>query len=159
MILASAESNGNRAFTLIEVVIAIAIAGIAFTVLTQTFVNVLETLDSLESQSDREQHIRFVRSQVIATPDLDDFEQGDTIETLDFGTATWSATVEPTRIVDLFRARLTIEFANPDGEPFTFEETLLLLRPTWSSADPIASSALLSEARTEIENAAMNRNW
>jgi len=147
----------RKGFSLIEVIIAIAIAGIAFMVLTQTFVNILQTLDSLESKSDREKHIRFVRSVVIAEPELDEFESGDSIETLDFGTATWFADVEPTGVVDLFRANLEIEFDNPDGEPFTYSETLYLLRPTWS--DPIERSSLLTDIQQEIEEQARRRDW
>lgn len=144
------------AFSLVEVLIAIAIAGIAFSVLTQTFVNILETLDSLEGQSDREKHIRFVRSQIIQESDRDTFEQGDSIETLDFGTAEWAAEIEATEVVDLFRVDLEIEFENPEADPFTYREILYLLRPTWSDFE---RSSILSDARSAIENANFDRDW
>jgi prepilin-type N-terminal cleavage/methylation domain-containing protein len=146
-----------KAFSLIEVIIAIALAGIAFTVLTQTFVNILYTLDSLESQSDREKHIRFVRSQIIMIDDRDEFEEGETITTLEFGEAEWEAEITETAVVDLFKADVRIKFENPDGEPFMWEETLFLLRPTWS--DPIERSALLTEIKTDLDDADRQRDW
>ncbi|MGC9449887.1 MAG: prepilin-type N-terminal cleavage/methylation domain-containing protein [Oceanipulchritudo sp.] len=147
----------RRGFSLIEVVIAIAIAGIAFFVLTETFFNVLLTLEGLESESDYQKDVRFVRRQIIQITDRDELEDGGEITTLDLGTADWYATLEATEIVDLFRVDLEIEFENPEGEPIDYLETLYLLRPTWS--DPIESSAILSEARDRIEEENLRRDW
>jgi len=154
---ANNKAESGRGFTLIEVVVAIALAGIAFIVLTETFFNVLLTLDRLESESDFEKDVRFVRRQVIQISDRDEFEDGGEITTLDLGTAEWLAEVEETETVDLFKVRLEIEFENPEGEPINYAELLYLLRPTWS--DPIESSAILSEVRDRIENRNLYRDW
>ncbi len=137
-------------FTLIEALIALAIAGLAFAVLTQSFANTLTALRLMEIEADRQGDIRFVRSIAIQEPDLDEFERGDTIETLDRGRATWRGMAEPTAVPDLFRVRLTIELDNPEGGlPVEHEETFFLLRPTWS--DPVDRSGLLSEMKDEVE--------
>ena len=151
------RSGPASGFSLVEVVIAIAIAGIAFIVLTETFFNVLLTVDSLEAETDFEKDVRFVRRVVIQIADRDEVEEGGEITTLDLGEAEWSAEVEETDIVDLFTVDLRIVFENPEGEPVTHEERLHLLRPTWS--DPIESSAILSEVRDRIQDEALRRDW
>ncbi len=142
---------------MIEVLIAIAIAGVSFFVLTETFFNVLLTLDSLEAQSDYQKDVRFVRREIIQIAERDELEDGGEITTLDLGEATWEVELEETEIVDLFRVDLFIEFENPEGEPIEYRENLYLLRPTWS--DPIESSAILSDVRDRIEEENMRRDW
>ena len=144
-------------FSLIEVVIAVAIAGLAFIVLTETFFNVLLTLEGLESESDYQKDVRFVRREIIRIAERDELEAGGEITTLDLGEARWEAEVEALDIVDLFKVDLEIEFENPVGEEILYRETLYLLRPTWS--DPIESSAILSEARDRIEDQNLRRDW
>ena len=151
------EARRSKGFSLIEVVIAIAIAGIAFFVLTETFFNVLLTLESLESESDYQKDVRFVRREIIQIADRDELEEGGEITTLDLGKAEWRVEVEALDVVDLFRVDLEIEFENPEGEPIDYSEVLYLLRPTWS--DPIESSSILSEARDRIEEQNLRRDW
>ena len=157
MIPATPKSISRKGFSLIEAVIAIAIAGIAFFVLTETFFNVLLTLDSLESESDYQKDVRFVRRQIIQIQEREDLEDGGEITTLDLGTAEWRVEFEETTVVDLFRLQLEIEFENPEGEPILYRERLFLLRPTWS--DPIESSEILAEVKEQIEDNARDRDW
>ena len=157
MIPATIRSRESSGFSLIEVVIAIAVAGIAFFVLTETFLNVLLTLDGLESQSDYQKDVRFVRREIIQIADRDELEDGGEITTLDLGQAAWEVELEETEIVDLFKMDLFIEFENPEGSPIEYREILFLLRPTWS--DPIESSTILSEVRDSIEENNLRRDW
>ena len=157
MIPAIHKQDRRTGFSLIEVIIAIAIAGISFFVLTETFFNVLLTLESLESESDHQKDVRFVRRQIIQIADRDELEEGGEITTLDLGEAIWRIEVEETEIVDLFKLQLEIEFENPEGEAINYEELLYLMRPTWS--DPIESSAILSEVRDTIEDEERRRDW
>ena len=157
MIHAIHKTGRSAAFSLIEVVIAVAISGIAFFVLTQTFFNVLLTLEGLESQSDYQKDVRFVRREIIQIADRDELEAGGEITTLDLGEAEWFVEIEETEIVELFKVFLEIEFENPDGDPIEYRETLYLMRPTWS--DPIESSAILAEARDAILEENMKRDW
>jgi type II secretory pathway pseudopilin PulG len=147
----------NKGFSLIEAVVAIAIAGFAFFMLTETFFNVLLTLESLEEQADYQKDVRFVRSQIIQLADLDEVEEGGEITTLDLGVARWEAEVEETETADLFKLFLDIEFENPNGEEIVYTEMIYLLRPTWS--DPIDRSSILSEVRMDIEDEARRRDW
>ncbi|MFO7725805.1 MAG: prepilin-type N-terminal cleavage/methylation domain-containing protein [Oceanipulchritudo sp.] len=145
-------------FSLIETVIAVAIAGAAFFVLTETFFNVLLTLESLESEADHQKDVRFVRSQVIQLSERDELEEGGEIMTLDLGEARWQAEVESTSAVDLYRLRLEIEFENPDAESIQHQETLYLLRPTWLD-DSFERSEVRAEVQKVIEEKARRRDW
>lgn len=140
----------NKGFSLIEIIVAIAIAGMAFAVLTQTFIYTLEALHGMKNQNHQQPDTRFVRSQVIMEANRDTFEQGGDLETLNMGTVRWEAIVEDTRTVDLFKVQLRMEFNPPDRDRFVEEETLWLLRPTWS--DPMDRSSLLDDARRELDN-------
>ena len=94
------RSGGNRAFSLIEVTLAMAIFGLAVVVLTQAFVNGLIGLEATEEATSSSGEIRFVRSQVIRIADLDEFEEGGEVELLDEALARWEADVEPTQVID-----------------------------------------------------------
>lgn len=159
MIPVKTEPHSRKGFSLIETVIAIAIAGIAFFMLTETFFNVLLTLESLESESDYQKDVRFVRSQVIQLAERDEVEEGGEITTLDLGEAVWRAEIESTETVDLFRLLLEMEFANPEGEEsIEYRETLHLLRPTWAE-DSFERGEILADVRQEIEAEARRRDW
>lgn len=153
------ERHSKAGFSLIETVIAIAIAGIAFLALTETFFNVLLTLEGLESESDYQKDVRFVRSQVLQLAERDEVEEGGEITTLDLGEAVWRAELESTQTVDLYRLYLEMEFSNPEGEdPILYNEVLYLLRPTWAE-DSFERGEILADVRQEIEDEARRRDW
>ena len=148
----------SSGFSLIETLVAVAIAGIAFFVLTETFFNVLLTLEALESEADYQKDIRFVRSQVIQIADRDELLDGGEIQTLDLGEATWDADLAPTDVLDLFALDLYIRLENPEGDPFEHEERLYLLRPTWAE-DGFDRSELRADIQRELEAKDRDRDW
>jgi general secretion pathway protein I len=145
-------------FTLIEALVALAVFMIVAVVFSQAFLNTLMALEQHAAQSAHVDALRFVRSQVILEPDLDTFEEGGEIETLDLGEAIWQAEVEPTEVPHLFRVALRIEFSGSDTiEGWTHEETLLLLRPTWS--DPTEVDERMLELQESIEKNRQTWDW
>lgn len=140
----------KRGFSLIEVLVALAVMVMAFTILTQTFFNTLMALDNLEANADGHNIIRFARTQIILQPELEEFERGGEIETLNLGTVRWMARVEPTEVIHLFRVELSMEFQPTEGAAFEQSDVLFLLRPTWS--DPMDTTRLLEDSRQRIEN-------
>lgn len=147
------ESNNPRrprAFSLIEVLIALTVFAMAATYLMSTFVNALTARERSVNDDVLHADIRAVRMQLLLEPNLDDAEDGGEYPTLSHGEASWRARIEPTEIVDLFQVELSIEFSEPpeDG-PTNYVETLYLLRPTWSEADE--RSNLLEDKRQELE--------
>ncbi len=145
----SAKKIEDSGFTLMEITLSIALFGMAMVVITQAFVNTMVSLDSIESESDVLSDVRFVRTIALEEPDRDDFEDGGKVETLSSGAATWGATVEETRVSDLFLVELTIELTPPNeiGQQI-FVQNLVVLRPTWS--DPVERSQLIAEARERL---------
>lgn len=140
-----------RAFSLIEVLIAAAIFGLAGIYLMSTFVNALTARERSVSDDALNADIQAVRMQLLLEPNLEDAENGGEYSTLNHGEATWEAVVEPTQLVDLFKVLLSIQFSEPmDGQPETYQESLYLLRPTWSEGDERAD--LLQEKRDALED-------
>lgn len=148
--------RGRSGFTLIEVLLAATLFGVAITVLTYAFANTLIGLGTLQYDVDHQGDIRFVRNHILTLPDRTDLEAGGDVNTLGLGSATWRSEVEATDLPDLFRLRLTLEFNPPDREAFTHEETLLVLRPTWSK--PEERSEALENFRRHVEDTRLGLN-
>lgn len=143
------QKHQEKGFSLIEVVIAVALFAMAATVLSSTFVNALLLRDRVQSNDIRNADIRAVRLQLLLTPNLDDAEDGAEIETLSNGEASWRAEIEPTNVIDLFHVELFIEFLDPQEEQeSSHQETLYLLRPTWSESGE--RSDLLQEKKDDL---------
>ena len=140
-----------QAFSLIEVVVALALFAMAAVVLSASFVNALLAREKGQSNDLRNADIRAVRMQLLLQPSLEDAEDGDRYQTLHNGEANWRTTIEPTNVVDLFQVDLSIEFMAPQqGQQASHRETLYLLRPTWSESSERAQ--LLEEKRRELQN-------
>jgi general secretion pathway protein I len=141
----------RSAFSLIEVIIAVAIFAVAATGLMSAFVNALLARERSADFDLLNADIRAVRMQLLLEPELEDAEDGDEYATLNSGEASWDASIEPTQVVDLFQVQLRINFSQPpEGLPAQHIETLYLLRPTWSQADE--RSALLQDKREALED-------
>lgn len=150
--------RSRTAFSLIEVVIAVAIFGMAASVLMSAFTNALLARDRSVSNDLLNADIRSVRMQLLLEPDIEAAEDGDDYETLSSGLATWEARIEPTNVVDLFRVELRIDFSEPPEDlPEEYSESLYLLRPTWSESDE--RSDLLQDKREELESMRRRLNF
>lgn len=138
-------------FTLIEVVIALAIFSTFAVYLTSAFVNALMAREFGNNNQLFEGDIRTVRMQLLLEDNRDDAEDGDEVDTLNSGTASWRAVIEETNIIDLFQVGLEIEFLDPpEGTEGTYKETLYLLRPTWSESDD--RETLLEDKRDALRD-------
>ena len=150
--------RADAAFSLIEVVLAVAIFGVATTVLTLSFTNALLARERSTGNDLLEADIRAVRMQLLLEPNLEDAGNGGRFETLNCEEAGWEATIQPTNIVDLFKVTLRIHLSNPPEDlPDEHTEILYLLRPTWSENDDRAE--LLREKRKALEDLRRNRNF
>lgn len=139
----------EHGFSLIEVVVAVALFATASVVLTSAFVNALLARQHGQTNALRIDDIRAVRLQLLLEPNRDDAEDGGEMETLHSGTASWRSEIRATELVDLFQATLEIEFKDPlEGTEPNYQESLYLLRPTWSESDE--RSDLLESKRSEL---------
>jgi general secretion pathway protein I len=140
----------RRAFTILEVMAALAIVAMAAIVLGAAYLNVLLGYEHAERSTKIDADVRFAREILFRMPDLDDVEDGDDFETADGRRIVWKATVEPTIVADLFDVEFEVEIIDENsGEGDVVLERFRLLRPTWSEADE--SDQLRQEMRDDIE--------
>jgi len=137
------------AFSLIEVVIALAVFGLASTVLMSSFVDALLAREHNSNISLIDNDIRAVRMQLLLEPNIEVAEDGNEYDSLSSGEASWIATINPTNVVDLFKVDFRVKFSDPpEGQSEIYREILYLLRPTWSEKDE--RDELLQDKRKEL---------
>ncbi|MFP4165943.1 MAG: type II secretion system protein J [Opitutales bacterium] len=145
------KARQASAFSLIEVLIALALFAMAGIVLSSAFVNALLARERGRGQAEQVDDLRLARQQLLLEPNRDDAEAGGDVETVHAGTATWQARIETTDLVDLFEVHWSVEFFDPpEDHARTYEETLYLLRPTWSEQDE--RSRLLEEKKQVLRD-------
>lgn len=137
------------AFSLIEVLIALALFAIAANVISSAFINALLSRERNDSRLYNDFAIQTARKQLLLEKNIEDAEDGGTVETLELGEVDWYAEILPTEIVDLFEVQLYGTFYDlEDRQKANFSETLYLLRPTWSESDE--RSMLLEDKKQDL---------
>ena len=140
----------RRGFTLIEVLMSLAIFALAAVSLGAAYSNVLMSRLALKQDEQRLDDQARCRAALLETPGFDDVETGGEIRLPGGRTATWQGKIEATSVSDLFAVQLTAEIEPPDGgEAEEFTETRMLLRPTWSI--PADRQKIRDEARQRLE--------
>jgi len=137
--------NVRRGFTLLEVLVALAIFTMAAVVLGSAYVNILTAYEAAQKANARNADLEFARSQLLATADHDDAEKGAEFDS-DEGHVSWHAQIDPTPTVDVFAVTFVCELRGKTDETVT--ENFMLLRPTWS--DPVARSKLMGDVKNRI---------
>lgn len=139
----------RRAFTLLEVLIALSVFALAAVGLGAAYLNVLNTYAIIEQSARQDDEVAFARAALHAEPDREKAEEGGEFTSTDNRRVRWSATIEPTNVADLFSVTFTCEVDDPERpEPQVTKETYRLLRPTWSEGDE--REKLRTEARDRI---------
>ncbi len=150
-------SGGRRGFTLIEVLVALAIFAIAAVVLGAAYVNLIQTHAALRERDGSGSDIEFARDALLIEPDLAKVERGGDVVLPDGRTGSWRATVEPTEVSDLFDVELELTAPPPSGSGEMVRATskLRLLRPTWSTEADRKRIRDAARQRIEKERGAM----
>jgi general secretion pathway protein I len=139
------KKNRQAAFTLIEVLVSLAIFALAAVVLGATYVNVLTSYDAVSRRNEHEQDVRLVRAALLGEPDRKKAEQGGEFTLPGNRMAHWEAKIEEASLADLFHITFRCEIRDPARvQPWVQEETFMLLRPTWS--DPATRDKLRKAA-------------
>lgn len=125
----------RAAFTLIEVLVSLAILAIATVALGSAYVNLLLTHDALRKADGAGDNVHWARVALLAEPDRATAERGGDVILPDGRTARWRATIAPTSVSDLFDVVLEVEMppSAEGGELLRTTSNLRLLRPTWST--------------------------
>ena len=139
------RAASRRGFTLLEVLIALAIFTMAAVVLGAAYVNILNAYDVAQRTNARNEELTFARSQLLATTNRDDAEKGADYDSLT-GHVNWHAEIDPTPTVDVFAVTFICEIRGQKDETYT--QKFMVLRPTWS--DPVDRSKLLADVKARI---------
>lgn len=139
----------RRAFTLIEVLVSLAIFALAAVSLGAAYSNVLLSRQSLRiDEQDLEDRAR-VLGAVLEAPNFDDVTTGGEVNLPGDRTARWKGEIEATPVSDLFRVKVEAEMENEAGATVEWTEERLLLRPTWSV--PGEKAKIIADARVRLE--------
>lgn len=144
------NAPGRRGFTLLEVLVSLAMVGIAAVVLGTAYVNVLFNYHAMQGRSADEADAAHVRALVMAEPQRTAAERPGRMERPAGGTVRWAARIGETPLPDLFRVDLEMEFVPASTAASRLRrEEFLLFRPEWS--DPAEREVLRAAFRTRLE--------
>ncbi len=133
-----------RGFTLVEVLASIAILAMAAVVLGAAYVNTLNAHHAVAVRATTGHEIDYLRDALLNEPERENVEKGGEVTLPDNRRLQWDAVVEEASVPDLFkvvvRGRVS---ASAKIEESSFEESLMLLRPTWS--DPAKREQLRTD--------------
>ncbi len=122
-------------FTLIEVLIAIAILATSAIALAVGYVNVLNGYEAARRATVNDPEMQFARAQLLNQPDVELARQGGEFEGNDGRRIRWTATIEPTNEADLFTVTFECEITGSGSlKPQGIRQVFRVLRPTWSVA-------------------------
>lgn len=144
-----ANSRVSKGFTLVEVMMAMALFGIAVVAFSGAYINVINAFAVIQVDQAFEQDLTLIRQQVLILQDVEDLEEGGEVFTGSHGEATWRVEYEPTLVADLFKLTLFMEILDPEkGMMREVVETHYLTRPTWS--DPVERATLQADTRDRL---------
>lgn len=142
-------SARRKGFTVIEVMVAMAIFFGAVVVFASSYLDILNAYAKIENDGDYKNDVKFARAMLMAEPDLETVEKGAEFETVGGHRISWKATIEGTNVADLFAVTFECDVNSVDlKEPLHITEKFRLLRPTWSK--PEDRDKLRTDARTRI---------
>jgi len=123
-------------FTLLEVLIALAIFVMAAIMLAASYLNVLAGYEAANRAVERHEDVDFARAALMAETDRDAVEKGGEFEAANARRVRWKATIEETEMPDLYLVIFDCELSGGTlKQPEKVQQRFRLLRPTWSKGD------------------------
>jgi prepilin-type N-terminal cleavage/methylation domain-containing protein len=140
----------KKAFTLIEVLVALSIFALAAVGLGAAYSNVLLSRMALKEKGVGEEDFARCRAAMLETANFADIEKGGDVYLPDDRMARWKGKIEPTTVADLFWVTITVEIQATAGGPFgePREQSQWILRPTWSVESD--RTKLLADAKQRL---------
>lgn len=137
----------RSAFTLVEVLVSLAIFALAAVALSAAYLNVLNGYRTRDDARKISEAWALARIAVLTEPDRDKLESGGTLNLPENQSVTWEVRIEQDTLADLFALELTV--TSRGESEWTKTERLMLLRPAWS--DPAERDRLRQESADRIE--------
>lgn len=138
-----------RGFTLIEVLVSLAIFAMAAVVLSMAYLNVIGSYRDMGARQKSEEDWKWLRLTVLVEADRKKVEEGGRLALPNGEPLTWTAKIEETDVADLFRLTLSAETSQRTGpESWQRSQTIYLLRPEWS--DPADRDRLREVTRQRL---------
>lgn len=145
-----ASGRRTRAFTLLEVLMAMALFAMAAVMLASAYLNVLNSYETAGRAAQLNEDFAFARQLVLNEPDRKKVEEGGEFATAAGHRARWSVEIASTNVADVFRVAFTCEISDPARpEPDRVTQGFLVLRPTWV-IDAAERGKLKEDAKTRI---------
>ena len=130
--LNATKSNSSRAFTLVEVLVALCVFAMAAVVLGASYLNVLNSYEVVARGVRVSADFGFAREQVLREPDRKKLEQGGEFETSGGSRAKWSVEITSTNVPEVFNVAFTYEVGGATmAETVKQTQQFTVLRPTW----------------------------
>jgi general secretion pathway protein I len=122
----------RAAFTLVEVLIALAVFAFAAVVLGSAYVNILTSYDIAARGLAVNEDFDFARQLVLTEPDRTKLEQGGEFDTAQGRHAKWTVEITSTNEADVFDVAFNCEIQDPSRpQPDKVTQKFTVLRPTW----------------------------
>lgn len=146
--LPRSQRPGSGAFTLLEVLVALAIFALAAIMLGSAYLNILTSYDAVSRAATVSEDLAFARQQVLVESDRLKLEKGGEFDSVNGRHVRWTAEFELGVMPDVYNVTFTCEISEPGTiTPTKSTERFTLMRPSWSTEPFVAENEKL---RTEI---------
>lgn len=142
--------RARAAFTLLEVLVSLAIFAFAAVVLGSAYLNILNSYEAVTRGVQIGEDFAFARQLVLTQPDRKKLEEGGEFDTANGRRARWSVEILSTNLPNLFDVNFTCEITDPTRlEPERLMQQFRLIRPTWV-IDAAEQGKLKEDTKTRI---------
>lgn len=142
-------SSHRSGFTLLEVLLATALFALSSTALVQVVLNTLSALNAQPQWSIDTVDQAFVIDQIEAIDARSRFEEGGTLTSPSGQVVHWSASSEPTEIIDLHAIELLLEWQPLEQRPAREDRQKLYWYRPWLS-EPSERAARIQAKKIEL---------